>query len=338
MSTGDDPGPPVDDTASTPEALFDAPGASPGASSGAAPRPPRSRAPAKKAAPRSATPRSPAAKASTGRGAGPAGRAPTSRTTSASGPVVVERPGAAEDGGAGEAEPVESTDAAGDGGAAEAVPAVATDAAADGGAAEPDVVARPAPADVVARPSPADLLPVPYEKPASPSAPAGFLAAWPDRAVAAAVGLLATVALLVLGVVATGLAASAKQGTVGDRIGAAFVGQVGTADGLALLLAAALLAWAAHAGAAPGGPFGVRTLRWIVLGLAVAMFVAAPFAAWGDVSYVHRAHQTVDLVLRRQLATYLAVTMIPDGLAGLFAWWAGTSEPGPAWVQAPTLP
>jgi hypothetical protein len=141
---------------------------------------------------------------------------------------------------------------------------------------------------------------------------------WPDRGVIVVAVLLVVVVVLVLGVLGTGLGAPAKQASAGARLGAAFVGQVGTADGLALVIAAAVLAWAADAGAARQA---VVVLRWAVLLPAVALLVAAPFAVWGDVAYLHRTHQVVDLVTRRQLATYLAVTMIPDGLAVVLAWW-----------------
>jgi glucan phosphoethanolaminetransferase (alkaline phosphatase superfamily) len=147
--------------------------------------------------------------------------------------------------------------------------------------------------------------------------------------------LLVMVVLLVFGVIGTGLGAPAKQASAGARLGAAFVGQVGTADSLALVIAAVVLAWAAHAGAARRA---VVVLRWAVLLSAVALLVAAPFAVWGDVAYLHRTHQAVDLVTRRQLATYLAVTMIPDGLAAVLAWWVRAPQGGPAWFPTTTLP
>ena len=143
--------------------------------------------------------------------------------------------------------------------------------------------------------------------------------------------LVATVVVLLVGVVATGLAAPAAQAPIGDRIGAAFVSQVGTADGLALVVAAGMLAWACSAG---GAPRAVSRLRRAILAAAAVLFVVAPFAAWGDVAFLHRTHAVVDMVTRRQLATYLAVTMIPDGAAALLAWWVGA----PAWASTTTLP
>jgi hypothetical protein len=160
-------------------------------------------------------------------------------------------------------------------------------------------------------------------------------ATWPDRAVVVVAVLLVMVVVLVLGVVGTGLGAPAKQASAGARLGAAFVGQVGTADSLALVVAAVVLAWAAQAGAARRA---VVVLRWALLLSAIALLVFAPFAVWGDVSYLHRTHQVVDLVTKRQLATYLAVTMIPDALAAVLAWWVRTSQGGPAWVPTTTLP
>jgi len=179
--------------------------------------------------------------------------------------------------------------------------------------AAPARPARPGTAVVLA----GSVRPVNAEPP-----PVGLLVAWPERAMVATVALTATVVLLLLGVVAIGLAAPAKEGPLGARLGAAFVGQVGTADALLLFVAAATAAWAGSTGASRRGLLGVDTLRRVLLVVAVAMFVALPFAAWGQVSYLRHTHQAVDQVIRRQLATYLAVTMIPCGLAGLFAWWA----------------
>jgi len=133
--------------------------------------------------------------------------------------------------------------------------------------------------------------------------------------------LAATDAVLLLGVLVTGLVASGRQGTAAARLGAAFVGGVGTAHTLLLVVAAGLLAWAARAGA-PTAATGAK----VVLALAVMFFVIAPFAAWGDASYIHHARQPVDSVVRAQLTTWMAVTMIPAAVAGALAWWVG-SEP-----------
>jgi adenylate kinase len=145
------------------------------------------------------------------------------------------------------------------------------------------------------------------------------LAGWPERAVAAAVGLAATDALLLVGVLVTGLVASTRQGSAFARLGAAYVGAVGTAHGLLLVVAGALLAWASQTGAG-----GAQRAARVVLGLAVVFFIAAPFAAWGDTSYVHHSRQAVDGVVRAQLATWMAVTMLPAAVAGVIAWWTGS--------------
>jgi hypothetical protein len=207
-----------------------------------------------------------------------------------------------------------ATTAAGDGGPDGATTATATTAAGDGG---PDAGADEASSRDA-------LLPVPFSAPA-PAAQGGWLSAWSDRAIAVVVTLAVVIVLLLLGVLFTGLAASKSQGSAFARIGAAFVGLVGTADALVLLVAAGALVWASATGASRRGPLGTDTLRWVVLALSALVFVAVPFAAWGYVDSLHKTHQSVDLVIKRQLATYFAVTMIPAGLAGLVAWWAGST-------------
>jgi hypothetical protein len=142
---------------------------------------------------------------------------------------------------------------------------------------------------------------------------------WPERLVVAAVVLAATDALLLLGVLVTGLVANGKQGSAGARLGAAYVGGVGTAHTLLLVVAAGLLAWASQAGAAAAGR-GAK----VVLTLAVMFFVLSPFAAWGDVAYLHHAKQAIDGVVRAQVTTWMAVTMVPAGVASALAWWAGS--------------
>ena len=166
------------------------------------------------------------------------------------------------------------------------------------------------------------LAPLP---PPPPAAEGGWLSAWSDRAIAVVVTLAVVIVLLLLGVLFTGLAASKSQGSAWARIGAAFVGLVGTADALVLLVAAGTLVWASATGASRRGPLGTDTLRWVVLALSALVFVATPFAAWGYVDSLHKTHQSVDLVVKRQLATYFAVTMIPAGLAALVAWWGGST-------------
>jgi hypothetical protein len=146
------------------------------------------------------------------------------------------------------------------------------------------------------------------------------LTAWPDRVVAAAAALAATDVLVAVGVVVTGLVANAKQGPVAPRLGAAFVDAVGTAHGLVLVVAAGLLAWASRAGAGPMA----TTMAKVVAALAVMFFIAAPLAAWGHVAYLHHSRQAVDGVVRAQLATWMAGTLVPTGVAAMLAWWVAT--------------
>jgi hypothetical protein len=166
---------------------------------------------------------------------------------------------------------------------------------------------------------------------AAPDAGAAFRAPWPGRAIAVVAALGATVVLLVLGVIATGLAASKSQGSAAARIGASFVDQVNTADGLVLLVAAGGLVWAAAAGAPRRGPLGTATLRWVLMVLAGLLVVGPPLAASGYIASLHKTHQPVDLVVKRQLATFLAVTMIPAALAGVVAWWSREASASGSW-------
>ena len=74
----------------------------------------------------------------------------------------------------------------------------------------------------------------------------------------------------------------------------------------------------------------------VVLGLAVMFFVASPFAAWGNVAYLHHGRQAVDGVVRAQLATWMAVTMVPEGVAAMVAWWVvGQPRPRAVWSMEP---
>jgi len=183
-------------------------------------------------------------------------------------------------------------------------------------AAEPPVPAAAAPPTTALPPEPA----VADAPTVEDGGRARRLAAWPDRVVAAAAALAATDVLVAIGVVVTALVANAKQGPVAPRLGAAFVDAVGTAHGLVLVVAAGLLAWASRAGAGPMA----TTMAKVVAALAVMFFIAAPLAAWGHVAYLHHSRQAVDGVVRAQLATWMAGTLVPTGVAAMLAWWVAS--------------
>ncbi|HEY2430814.1 MAG TPA: hypothetical protein VGI06_17900, partial [Acidimicrobiales bacterium] len=119
---------------------------------------------------------------------------------------------------------------------------------------------------------------------------------------------------------AQGVAAPGLAGSIGARMGAAFVGQAGTSPGLALLAAAALACWASISGDRTIGP-GPRRLLVGCLVLAALLCVATPLAMAGDVAYLHHARQPVNGALRWGLGTFGLVTFIPGLLAVAVAWW-----------------
>jgi hypothetical protein len=134
--------------------------------------------------------------------------------------------------------------------------------------------------------------------------------AWPRRAELVGWGLIAVVVILLLGTLAEAIAAGSRQGSLLARLGAAFVGQAGTSDGLALLAAAGLACWA-------------RAERLLLAALVAAVVVCAatPLAMLGDVSNVRHVHQPVNGLLRWELLTFFGVTFVPAALAAMVAWW-----------------
>lgn len=135
-------------------------------------------------------------------------------------------------------------------------------------------------------------------------------APWAARAVMVGWGLFAVAVIVLLGSLVEGIAAPARQGSLFARLGAAYVGQAGTSDGLAVLAAAGLACWAR-----------ADRLLNACLVAAVALCVITPLAMSGDVANLHHTHQAVSGLVRWQLVTFFGVTFVPAGLAGLVAWW-----------------
>jgi hypothetical protein len=151
-------------------------------------------------------------------------------------------------------------------------------------------------------------------------ADANRAAAWPLRALQVSVGLEVVVAVLLLGDVLQGVAASTKEGSVWARMGAAFVGDAGTSHGLALLIAAGLACWASGSGERWGRIRPPRVLTGCLV-LAALLCAATPLAMAGDVAYLHHTHQAVTGVTRWGLVTFFFLTFVPALAAAAVSWW-----------------
>jgi hypothetical protein len=136
---------------------------------------------------------------------------------------------------------------------------------------------------------------------------------WPARAIVVGWGLVAVVVVLLVGVLIIGLTASARQGSVFARLGAAYVSLAGPSYGLGLLGAAAVACWTR-----------TERLRLAALVTAMALCVVTLLSLPGDVSNLHHIHTAVNGPVRWQLLTFFGVTFIPAALAALVASWGTT--------------
>jgi hypothetical protein len=134
---------------------------------------------------------------------------------------------------------------------------------------------------------------------------------WVGAVTGAALGLVAVQALILLGTLAQAMAVERFQGDSLHKIGIALLSNVGSANGLTLLVAAVVAALPAILGA----PMAVMHRRRLALVfgvgavLAVILVLGTPLAVRARIHVLDAGGQTVDSLARRVLATYVAGTL-----------------------------
>lgn len=134
---------------------------------------------------------------------------------------------------------------------------------------------------------------------------------WVGAVTGAALGLVAVQALILLGTLAQANAVERFQGDALHKIGIALLSNVGSANGLTLLVAAVAAALPAILGA-PMAEMHRRRMA-LVFGvgavLAVILVLGTPLAVRARIHVLDAGGQTVDSLARRVLATYVAGTL-----------------------------
>lgn len=135
--------------------------------------------------------------------------------------------------------------------------------------------------------------------------------AWVGVLSGAGLGLAVVQALILLGTFAQGLAVERFEGDLFHKIGVALLSNVGSANGLMLLVAAVLAGLPALLGVR-STPVQQRR-RALTFGmvtvLSVLLIVGTPLAVRARVHVLDLSRQSVDALARRVLATYVAGTL-----------------------------
>ena len=135
--------------------------------------------------------------------------------------------------------------------------------------------------------------------------------AWVGVVSGAGLGLALVQALVLIGTFAQGMAVERFDGDFLHKAGVALLSNVGTANGLILLVAAALAGLPAVIGAPTSE--GLQRRRAftfaLVAVLAVVLIVGTPIAVRARVHVLDVSGQEVDSLARRVLATYVAGTL-----------------------------
>lgn len=143
---------------------------------------------------------------------------------------------------------------------------------------------------------------------------------WVGAASAAGLGLVAVQALVILGTISQGLAVERFEGDLFHKIGVAVLSNVGSANGLMLVVAAVLAALPSLLGAPQQEIHLRRQALTFGLGaaLAVLLVIGTPIAVRARIFVLDAGGQSVDALARRVLATYVAGTL-GTALVGLGA-------------------
>lgn len=135
--------------------------------------------------------------------------------------------------------------------------------------------------------------------------------AWVGTLTGAGLGLVTIQALVLLGTFTQALAVTRFQGNIGHKIGVALLSNVGSANGLTVLVAAVVAALPTLLRAPVAEPH--RRRQALVYGIgavvAVLLIVGTPAAVWARIHVLHVGGQEVDALARRVLATYVAGTL-----------------------------
>ncbi|HVF74156.1 MAG TPA: hypothetical protein VM938_03840 [Acidimicrobiales bacterium] len=149
----------------------------------------------------------------------------------------------------------------------------------------------------------ADWEPVPAAVPSSP--------AWVSAVTGVGLGLVLVQALVLLGTLAQSLAVARYPGDFFHKLGVVLLSNVGSANGLALLVAAVVAGLPTLLGAPTSE--GVRRRQALVFGiggvLAVLLVLGTPIAVRARIHALDVGGQAVDALARRVLATYVAGTL-----------------------------
>lgn len=143
---------------------------------------------------------------------------------------------------------------------------------------------------------------------APPSPP---IPSWVGAASAAGLALVSVQALVILGTISQGLAVERFEGDLFHKIGVAVLSNVGSANGLMLVVGAVLAALPAVLGAPRNEVHLRRQALAFGLGaaMAVLLVIATPIAVRARIFVIEAGGQSVDGLSRRVLATYVAGTL-----------------------------
>jgi hypothetical protein len=135
--------------------------------------------------------------------------------------------------------------------------------------------------------------------------------AWVGAVTGAALGLVAVQALILLGTLTQALAVERFQGDTLHKVGIALLSNVGSANGLTLLVAAVAAALPAFVGAPVAEMHRRRQALVFGIGavLAVLLVLGTPLAVRARIHVLDAGGQGVDSLARRVLATYVAGTL-----------------------------
>lgn len=148
------------------------------------------------------------------------------------------------------------------------------------------------------------------EVPGGP-APLSPVPSWVGAASAAGLALVAIQALVVVGTISQGLAVERFEGDLFHKIGVAVLSNVGSANGLMIVVGAVVAALPTILGARQQELHVRRQALAFGIGAVVAILlvIATPIAVRARIFVIDAGGQTVDALARRVLATYVAGTL-----------------------------
>lgn len=135
--------------------------------------------------------------------------------------------------------------------------------------------------------------------------------AWVGAATAAGLALVVVEALVLVGTFTQGLAVEGLDGDFLHKIGVAFLSNIGRANGLAILVAAVLVALPSLLRAPTTEAQDRRRALALAIGavLALLLVLATPVAVRARLHVLDVSGQSVDSLARRVLATYTVGTL-----------------------------